>query len=76
LNGDLNQGDSGAPVINANGKVICIAQARDANRNGQAMAIPISLLFKIFQPDSDALRSAPIQVPTLTEGFVVPPNKE
>jgi hypothetical protein len=50
LNGDVNLGDSGAPVVNTHGQVIGIAQARDANRNGQAMAIPISLLFKIFQP--------------------------
>lgn len=51
LNGDVNLGDSGAPVVNAYGQVIGIVQARDANRNGQAMAIPISLLFEIFQPE-------------------------
>jgi len=51
LNGDVNFGDSGAPVVDVRGQVIGIAQAKDALRNGQAMAIPISLLFKIFQPE-------------------------
>lgn len=51
LNGDINYGDSGAPVVDANGKVIGIAQARDQKRSGHAMAIPVSLLFKIFQPE-------------------------
>jgi len=51
LNGDVNLGDSGAPVVNTYGQVIGIVQARDANLNGQAMAIPISFLFKIFQPE-------------------------
>lgn len=51
LNGDVNFGDSGGPVVDANGKVIGIAQARDQNRSGQAMAIPISLLFRIFQQE-------------------------
>lgn len=50
INGDVNIGDSGAPVVNANGKVIGVLQAKDSKRNGQAMVIPISLLFKIFQP--------------------------
>lgn len=51
LNGDINHGDSGAPVVDANGKIIGIAQARDQKRSGHAMAIPVSLLFKIFQPE-------------------------
>lgn len=51
LHGDINHGDSGAPVVDAHGKVIGIAQARDQKRSGHAMAIPVSLLFKIFQPE-------------------------
>lgn len=52
LNGDINPGDSGGPVVDAHGEVIGIVQARDPNRIGQAMAIPISLLFTIFQPET------------------------
>ena len=48
LNGDINPGDSGAPVIGGAGKVIGIAQAKDPKRNGQAMAIPISLLLDLL----------------------------
>jgi len=40
----INPGDSGGPVLDRDRYVIGIAQARDANREGQAMAIPISLL--------------------------------
>jgi hypothetical protein len=44
LSGNVNFGDSGAPVIDAQRRLVGIAQARDANRDGQAMAIPVSLL--------------------------------
>lgn len=47
LNGDINPGDSGAPVIDAYGRVIGIVHARDKHRYGQAMAIPISFLSKV-----------------------------
>jgi hypothetical protein len=44
LSGNINPGDSGAPVVNADQKVIGIVQTRDPQRSGQAMAIPVSLL--------------------------------
>ncbi len=44
LAGNVNPGDSGAPVLDRNLNVIGIAQAKDAKRDGQAMAIPVSLL--------------------------------
>ena len=49
LSGDINSGDSGAPVVNAAGKVIGMANARDRNNAGHAMAIPISLLLDLLQ---------------------------
>jgi tetratricopeptide (TPR) repeat protein len=49
LNGDINPGDSGAPLINANEKVIGIAQLKDLKRGGQAMAIPISFLIDLLE---------------------------
>jgi hypothetical protein len=44
LNGDVNSGDSGGPVVNDAGRVIGIAQAKDPKLSGQAAAIPIQLL--------------------------------
>ncbi len=44
LNGDVNFGDSGGPVLDVERNLVGIAQARDAKRSGQAMAIPASLL--------------------------------
>ncbi len=44
LDGNINSGDSGAPVLDSKRRVIGIAQAKDAKRDGQAMAIPVSLL--------------------------------
>ncbi|RZL96284.1 MAG: tetratricopeptide repeat protein [Variovorax sp.] len=44
LSGNVNFGDSGGPVLDRNRRVIGIAQAKDAKREGQAMAIPVSLL--------------------------------
>jgi hypothetical protein len=44
LAGSVNPGDSGGPVLDGKRRVIGIAQAKDAKREGQAMAIPVSLL--------------------------------
>jgi hypothetical protein len=44
LSGNINPGDSGAPVVDAEKNVIGIVQTRDPQRSGQAMAIPVSLL--------------------------------
>jgi hypothetical protein len=49
LSGNINPGDSGGPVINAQGKVIGIASAKDKGNAGHAMAIPISFLLKLLQ---------------------------
>jgi len=76
LNGDINPGDSGAPLINANGKVIGIAQLKDLKRGGQAMAIPISFLIDLLRENdidpftADATQSRPShQLPAINEYF-------
>lgn len=48
LAGNVNFGDSGGPVLDAQRHLVGIAQAKDANRDGQAMAIPASLLRKLL----------------------------
>jgi hypothetical protein len=48
VNGDINPGDSGAPVFCASGKVIGMVQVRDPERSGQGMVIPISLLLELL----------------------------
>lgn len=50
LNGDLNPGDSGGPLIDQADLVIGLAQVRDQNRNGQGMAIPVAPLLELLQP--------------------------
>jgi hypothetical protein len=45
---DINKGDSGAPVLDRRRRVIGIANARDRERVGQGMAIPVSLLCKLL----------------------------
>lgn len=49
LSGLINPGDSGGPVLDSQRRVIGIANARDANRVGQATAIPVSLLLQLLQ---------------------------
>jgi hypothetical protein len=49
LNGDVNSGDSGGPLLNTAGQVIGIVNFKDSKRNGQAMAIPVSLLSGLLQ---------------------------
>lgn len=65
---DVNPGDSGGPVLDAHRRVIGIAQARDAVRNGQAMAIPVSRLRELLHrqgvseapvPETDAKLAPP-----------------
>jgi len=77
LNGDINPGDSGGPVLDEGGNVIGIAQGKDPARNGQAMAIPVSLLVDLLKaaridPFADAAdRSQPTrQFPEVTEHFL------
>jgi Trypsin-like peptidase domain len=48
LDGHINEGDSGGPVINDAGHVIGITNYKDTKRQGQAMARPISRLHKIL----------------------------
>ena len=48
LDGHVNEGDSGGPVINDAGHVIGITNYKDTKRQGQAMARPISRLHKIL----------------------------
>ncbi len=77
LNGDINPGDSGGPILDAEGNVIGIAQGKDPARNGQAMAIPVSLLIDLLQsrnidPFIDAaVHSQPAHhVPEVSEHFL------
>ncbi|HET9978550.1 MAG TPA: trypsin-like peptidase domain-containing protein [Burkholderiaceae bacterium] len=46
---DLNPGDSGGPVLDAQRRVVAVVQATDAKRDGQAMGIPVSLLRAMLQ---------------------------
>lgn len=48
LVGAVNPGDSGGPIINSDGDVIGIANFKDTERDGQAMARPISRLCKLL----------------------------
>jgi hypothetical protein len=48
LVGAVNAGDSGGPIINTGGDVIGIANFKDTERDGQAMARPISRLCKLL----------------------------
>ena len=48
LTGAVNPGDSGGPIINSDGDVIGIANFKDTERDGQAMARPISRLCKLL----------------------------
>ena len=52
LDGHVNQGDSGAPILNAAGQVIGIADYKDTIREGHAMARPISRLCKLLKEKS------------------------
>ena len=67
LGGNINSGDSGAPVLDSKLRVIGIAQAKDAKRDGQAMAIPVSLLRMLLReidvtPGSAADTSADVVI--------------
>jgi len=55
LNGDINPGDSGAPVVNTEGKVVGIVDLKDRKRDGQAMALPVSLLLDLLTKNGVAL---------------------
>lgn len=48
LVGAVNPGDSGGPILNSDGDVIGMANFKDTERDGQAMARPISRLCKLL----------------------------
>jgi hypothetical protein len=48
LDGTVNRGDSGGPILNSDGDVIGMANFNDPERPGQAMARPISRLCKLL----------------------------
>lgn len=48
LDGTVNKGDSGGPILNSDGDVIGMANFNDKERPGQAMARPISRLCKLL----------------------------
>ncbi len=47
IDGPVNHGDSGAPIVNEDGRVVAIAEGRDLEREGQSLAIPISSLLEV-----------------------------
>jgi hypothetical protein len=49
LNGDVNRGDSGGPILNRDEQVIGIARFKDYIRDGHAMTIPVSLLSHLLK---------------------------
>lgn len=71
LNGDVNPGDSGGPVINTAGKVIAIARFRDYKRNGQAMATPINVLTDLLSGSGEAAKEAIVELPNLMRAPMV-----
>lgn len=74
LNGDVNFGDSGGPVLDGKRHLIGIAQAKDAKRSGQAMAIPASLLRKLMREQH--LASPAVEENDDHRVFEVPPTPD
>jgi tetratricopeptide (TPR) repeat protein len=75
LNGDINRGDSGSPLLNVHGQVVGIVNLRDIDRRGQAMAVPVSALVTLIEKGGIAAQGkppseAPVIVPSVTDNFV------
>jgi trypsin-like peptidase len=49
INATINEGDSGAPVMAADGRVIGVVQAKDPKRAGHAMAVPVTRALELLQ---------------------------
>lgn len=57
LNGNINPGDSGGPVVSSSGEVIAIAHGRHREITGYAAAIPIERVLTLLPPPPPPKRS-------------------
>lgn len=48
LDGNINPGDSGGPIVDEAGEVLGVIRLRDRDRAGQAMAIPVELVSQLL----------------------------
>lgn len=56
VNGDINPGDSGGPVVDDRERVIGMVHAKDRSREGQARFIPVSLLIDLLKKNDVAFQ--------------------